>query len=68
MLSNHAFPCITVRAYSRIEITKDDDIVCIWDIGDNRIQFFVELVLDLIWACHGGSVSTDKCGKLLSMG
>ena len=67
MLPNHTFPGSAVTANSRVEVTKDDELVCVGNSGDDSIEIFVKLIFDLIWVGHGGGIAADKSGELLPM-
>lgn len=67
MVPNHTIPGGTVTAYSHAEVTKDDELVCVGNHGNDSIQVFLKLIFDLVWVGHGGGIGAGKSGKLLSM-
>lgn len=61
MLPNHTF-----TANSHVEVTKDDELVCVGNSGDDSVEIFIKLIFDLIYVGHGGSIGADKSGELLN--
>ena len=64
MLPNHSFPGGAVTVNSPIKVTKNDEFVSVGNSGDDGIQVFIKLVLDLICVGHGGCIGTDNGDKL----
>lgn len=52
MLPNDTFPGGADTAYSRVEVAKDDELVCVGNRGDDSVQIFI---FDLVWVGHGGT-------------
>ena len=65
MLPNHTFPGGAVTAYSRVQVTKDDEPVCVGNRGDYSVQLFIKLIFDLVWCGHIGGIGADMCGEIL---
>ena len=68
MLPNHSFLGDAVTANSCIKVTKNDEFISAGNSGDDGIQVFIKLVLDLIWVGHGGCIGTGNGDKLLPIG
>ena len=51
-----------------IKVTKNDEFISTRNSGDDGIEVFIKLVLDLIWVGHGGCIGTDNGDKLLPIG
>ena len=65
MLPNHTFPSGAVTAYSRVEVTKDDEPVCVVNHGDEGVQVFAKLIFDPVWVVHIGGIGAEKCREVL---
>lgn len=68
VLPNHSFPGRGILSNACIEVTKDDELVGVWDLVDGSIQVLIELALRLFWVGHCGSVGADDGSKLFSIG
>ena len=67
MLPNHTFLEGAVTAKSHVEATKDDELVCVGNSGDDSVEIFIKPMFDLIRVGHGGGIGADKGGQLLPM-
>ena len=65
MLPNHTFPGGAVTAYSRVEVSKDNERVCVGNHGDDSVQVFIKHIFDLVWVGHIEGIGADTCGELL---
>ena len=53
-----------VLSNSFIKVTKNDELVCSGNSGDNIFKDFIELVFCLIHVGHGGCIGADDDGEL----
>ncbi len=55
--SDDSFPCLVGLNNTSVKVASKKELVHLWNSGDEGIQFFIELLLSVVWVCNGGSVA-----------
>ena len=66
IFSEDVLPGLVIHTDSGIEVAENDQLFSFWHSCHKGIEFFIELVLYMVWVGHGRCVGADDCGLFLS--